>query len=116
MEAPHKIELGINPEARPGPDGAELAWRAYIRAEQERAPVRQTPAPEMGPGPEDASRERLARGTAYAEFEVQPDTGEVLVKIIDGETGKIIRTVPPDELMEAVRSGQEWTRLWRIYI
>ncbi|NPV07134.1 MAG: hypothetical protein HPY83_04105 [Anaerolineae bacterium] len=117
MDASHKVELGFHPDRRSASDAADLAWQSYIRASQERAPVREAPAGEKGAALEDAAKRRPAGGgSAYVEFEVQADTGEVLVKVIDGETGRIVRTVPPEELMEAVRSGEDWARYWRIYV
>ncbi len=114
MEATQKVSLDLRPERRVPLDGADLAWRAYIKASQERPTVEEAPEADLGPGM--AGRQRDGRSNAYAEFEVRPDTGEVLVKIIDGETGEVVRTVPADELRRSVQEGQDWTRRWRIYV
>lgn len=41
----------------------------------------------------------------YAEFEVNQDTHEVIVRIIDSESGKLVRTIPPDELAKEIVKG-----------
>jgi uncharacterized FlaG/YvyC family protein len=41
----------------------------------------------------------------YAEFEVNQETGEVLVRIIEAESGKLIWTLPPDELVKEIIKG-----------
>lgn len=41
----------------------------------------------------------------YAEFEVNQETGEVMVRIIEAESGKLIRTIPPDELVKEIIKG-----------
>lgn len=33
-------------------------------------------------------------------FEVHEGTGKMLVRVVDRETGKVIRTVPPEELLD----------------
>jgi uncharacterized FlaG/YvyC family protein len=42
----------------------------------------------------------------YAEFEINKDTREVIVRIIDGETGNLVRTIPPDELAKELIRGK----------
>jgi uncharacterized FlaG/YvyC family protein len=41
----------------------------------------------------------------YAEFEINQETREVIVRIIDAETGKLVRTIPPDELAKEIVKG-----------
>lgn len=41
----------------------------------------------------------------YAEFEVNRETREVIVRVIDAESGKLIRTIPPDELVKEIIKG-----------
>lgn len=41
----------------------------------------------------------------YVEFEINKDTHEVIVRIIEAESGKLIRTIPPDELAKEIIKG-----------
>jgi uncharacterized FlaG/YvyC family protein len=41
----------------------------------------------------------------YIEFEVNRDTRDVTVRIIDAESGKLLRTLPPDELAKEIIKG-----------
>jgi uncharacterized FlaG/YvyC family protein len=41
----------------------------------------------------------------YAEFEVNRETHEVVVRIIDVDSGKLVRTIPPDQLAEEIVKG-----------
>jgi uncharacterized FlaG/YvyC family protein len=41
----------------------------------------------------------------YAEFEVNRDTREVTVRIIDADSGKLVRTIPPEELAREIAKG-----------
>jgi len=40
-------------------------------------------------------------------FSVDPDTHTVIAKVIDGQTGKIIREIPPPELLALAKSIKE---------
>jgi len=62
--------------------------------------------PETGPAPEEM--ERMVREAAEAfpdrldirlDFEVNEETGEYVVKMMDSETGEIVRQVPPEALV-----------------
>lgn len=41
----------------------------------------------------------------YAEFEVNRETHEVIVRIIDADSGKLVRTIPPDQLAREIARG-----------
>ena len=41
----------------------------------------------------------------YAEFEINRETREVIVRIIDADTGSLVRTIPPDELAKEIANG-----------
>jgi len=41
----------------------------------------------------------------YAEFEINRETREVIVRIIEAESGKLLRTIPPDELAKEIVKG-----------
>jgi len=47
--------------------------------------------------------------TTALEFSIEEDTGTVLVKVLDKETGKVIRQMPPDELI-ALQEQMDKTR------
>lgn len=41
----------------------------------------------------------------YAEFQINRETREIIVRIVDAESGKLIRTIPPDELAKEIIKG-----------
>ncbi|MGE0826616.1 MAG: flagellar protein FlaG [Candidatus Binatia bacterium] len=40
----------------------------------------------------------------HLEFAIDKDTGERLVKVLDPETGKVIRQFPPSEILQVMKS------------
>lgn len=42
----------------------------------------------------------------YAEFSVDSETNEVVVRIIDGNSGELVRTLPPEKLVEEIAHGK----------
>lgn len=42
----------------------------------------------------------------YAEFSVDRDTHRVMVRIIDGNSGELIRTIPPENLAKELANGK----------
>ena len=107
---------GVNFETRPdrhqAMDAAEFIWRSYAKAAQ----AQPAPAPvvkaELGPGLRDSNAQRQVRqGATHAQFEVQKETGKVIVRIIDEASGDVVRTIPPDELAR-LRAGNDSTRQW----
>ncbi len=42
----------------------------------------------------------------YAEFSVDRNTHRVVVRIIDGNSGELIRTIPPEKLAKEIASGK----------
>ncbi len=42
----------------------------------------------------------------YAEFSVDHDTKRVIVRIIDGNSGELIRTIPPEDLAKEIAKGK----------
>jgi len=117
MDAIEKVRADAGLERRLAVDRAELVWRGFDRALEQRVPSEPNPRPESGPGLGDSSvEERTRRRTAYAEFEVRQETGEVIVKVVDGDRGEIIRTVPPDELNHLIQSGEGWQYPWQVLV
>jgi uncharacterized FlaG/YvyC family protein len=41
----------------------------------------------------------------YAEFEINQETRTVIVHIIDAESGKLVRTIPPEDLAKEIAKG-----------
>lgn len=80
------------------------------------APKVQVPAPGREDSPSDRGMvldgvvdemnraARVLRTTLR--FEVDDRNGELLVKVIDAESGELIRVIPPDRFMEAYLSMQ----------
>ncbi len=56
------------------------------------------------PAEEQKTGHPQARHT-YAEFEINQETREVLVRIFDAESGDLVRTIPPDELAKEIAKG-----------
>jgi uncharacterized FlaG/YvyC family protein len=54
---------------------------------------------------EEARTPTISMRHTYAEFEVSRENHEVTVRIIDGQTGKLIRTIPPEELAREIARG-----------
>jgi uncharacterized FlaG/YvyC family protein len=87
--------------------------RYWKQLAQEMPPVKknaETSLPENKPDDQEAVEEKnteakiKARHT-YAEFEINQETREVLVRIFDAENGELIRTVPPEELAKEIARG-----------
>jgi hypothetical protein len=60
---------------------------------------------ERGQPAEQARTQPTNMRYTYAEFEVSRENHEVTVRIIDGQTGKLVRTIPPDELAREIARG-----------
>ena len=65
---------------------------------QERGDSKPAPPPEPAPPIASVRRTDL-------EFEVNKDTREVIVRVIDSESGELVRTIPPDELVHELARG-----------
>ncbi len=53
----------------------------------------------------------------YAQFEVNSETHEVSVRIVDMESGEVVRTIPPDELSRLVSNHDMYRGLlleWKL--
>ncbi len=74
------------PPVETSEDTSEIVANRHGQAEEKKAP------------------RRLRR--TYAEFEVNQETRTVTVRIIDAESGKLIRTVPPEELAREIARGK----------
>ncbi|MGQ9553376.1 MAG: flagellar protein FlaG [Anaerolineae bacterium] len=117
MDVIERVNFETLPDRHQVVDAAEFVWRSYIIAAQEQKPLVPIDEAEVGPGLSNSDTERqMQRSRAHAEFEVVKKTGEVIIKIIDEASGEIVRTVPPDELAKYLRSGDNWTRRWHIYV
>lgn len=53
----------------------------------------------------EANAPKIRANHSYAEFEINKETREVIVRIIDSETGELVRTIPPDELAKELVKG-----------
>ena len=70
------------------------------------------PAPEAADPRERASRvaaelERLAPPTASLRFRVDPEAGQVVVSVVDAETGDVLRQIPSEEALAIAKSLAE---------
>jgi flagellar protein FlaG len=55
----------------------------------------------------DLLREQIGVEDIDLSFSVDRSTGMILVKVLDGKTGEIIRQIPPSELVALTRSMKE---------
>ncbi|HMQ52846.1 MAG TPA: flagellar protein FlaG [Anaerolineae bacterium] len=72
-----------------------------VDAGEESAELKDNPEPNVA---HQETPSLQARQT-YAEFEINQETREVFVRIIDADSGKLIRTLPPDKLAEEIAKG-----------
>lgn len=109
MDAIEKVHGDVSPDRRLAVDRAELVWRGFERAVEDRVPSDPIHQAAGSHALGDSSVEhRARRRMANVEFEVKSDTGEIVVKVLDSESGEVIRTVPPDELNRLIQTGENW--------
>jgi flagellar protein FlaG len=56
-------------------------------------------------------REAFQKADSHMEFSVDPDLGRVIVKIMDGESGTVIRQIPQQEILDLAKSLEAPTGL-----
>ena len=56
-------------------------------------------------------REVFQKADSRMEFSVDPDLGRVIVKIMDGESGTVIRQIPQQEVLDLAKSLETPTGL-----
>ena len=59
----------------------------------------------------DKVREVFQKIEPRLQFEVDPDLHRVIVKIMNGESGEVIRQIPPQEVLDLARNFQASTGL-----
>jgi flagellar protein FlaG len=52
----------------------------------------------------DRVREILERSDSHLQIEVDPDLQRVIVKVLDGDSGEVIRQIPPQEVIELAKN------------
>jgi len=53
----------------------------------------------------DKNQAKIKSSRTYAEFEINKETREVLVRIFDADSGELVRSIPPDELAKELVRG-----------
>ncbi len=56
-------------------------------------------------------REVFQKADPRLEFSVDQDTDRVVVKVVNGESGEVIRQIPPKEVLDLARSLEQPTGL-----
>jgi len=79
--------------------------RAGVKNAKERAPTGGTDEQKGWPAEEvkgivDALQESLNRLNERIVFSIHKETGEVVVKVVDPKTNKVIKQIPPEELLK----------------
>lgn len=59
----------------------------------------------------DKVREVFQKVEPRLQFEIDPDLHRVIVKIMNGESGEVIRQIPPQEVLDLARNFQASTGL-----
>lgn len=88
---------------------AEVVRERYWKQKAQALPTVEPGAEAAGPAkkqPEhDPDNPPIQAQRTYAEFEINRETHEVIVRVIDAESGKLVRTIPPDELAKEIIKG-----------
>jgi len=58
-----------------------------------------------------AIRQEVGGEDIRLKFSVDRPTGQIVVKVIDGKDGKVIREIPPSELLALAKSMKEFEGL-----
>jgi len=96
---------------------AEVVRDSYWKQKAQETPVveaseESSDTTQKGYDQEEATT-RAPMQRTYAEFEINRETREVIVRIIDAENGRLIRTIPPDELAKEIIKGNLYPRQLR---
>jgi len=116
MDPVQKVQLEDRPDIRQAAEAAAIAWRAYLRATQEPRPVPKAEASELGPGVQEQASKAKLQSSVHLRYEVDQEAGNVVIKVIDAETGEVLRTVPPEELARYLSQGGQWSEDLRLYL
>jgi hypothetical protein len=103
--APSVTVHGLAERATPG-----TAKQPEPKPERTPAPVadKPPPAPEAPRPTTAAKRIDLPEFRHYElSFKLNEEKGRVVVQVIDSKTGTVVRTVPPDELLNALRADPD---------
>jgi flagellar protein FlaG len=80
---------------------------ADIRSIEERVPEPQSSGSEVNKKELDQAlarvREVFQKADSRVEFSVDPELGRVIVKIMDGESGTVIRQIPQQEVLDLAK-------------
>ncbi len=82
-------------------------WKAEeIRPEGEAAPARRPELQEIEQAVKEIN-DHLQLVRRNLEFSVDRDTQRVVVKVVDAETGEVVRQIPPDAVLELAKFLRE---------
>ncbi len=98
----------IKPVARVVDDiqGQGIALAEIVRERQYKQRAQELPAVSQTDTAQEIAKKRSGTRQAYAQFEVSRDTHDVTVRIIDAQTGELIRTIPPEDLAREIAEGK----------
>jgi uncharacterized FlaG/YvyC family protein len=85
--------------------GQGIALADVMRERQYQQRAHELPAVKQTAASQKPAERRTGTRQSYAQFEVSRDTHDVTVRIIDAETGELIRTVPPEDLAREIAEG-----------
>lgn len=97
--AANVAERALAKGATPAAKRPEAPKHERTSAPREHAPVTEAPAPTPA-----AKHVELPEFRHYElSFKLNEERGRVVVQVIDSKTGSVVRTVPPEELLKALR-------------
>ncbi len=98
------------PGGRPQTQGrTEAASASQESAQNAQAELRQTAAVDrrsLNQAVNDLSK-ALGEGRTNIHFDVDDDSGQMIIKVIDTENGQTIRQLPPEEVLELAKFFEE---------
>jgi len=101
--------IGSPPASKLEERPATMAGQAAVTGPKP-APDTQAPTPGTAPGREEVSaavkklNEAMPPSAQSLEFEIDEDSKEVVVKIIDQSTREVVRQIPTEEALEMAKS------------
>lgn len=91
-----------------GTGGAESVVAATTTAGGSPAQSAPKPAPAQLKSAVGAANNAMRQANLNLEFVVDPDTQQPIIKMVDNETGQVIRQIPSEEMLAISRSIEQY--------
>jgi flagellar protein FlaG len=93
-------------QRRPQPEPAQTQAPAAPKPEQQQRDQRQVTREQLEKATEKANQ-AVKVFQDHLEFKVHEATGQVMVKIVDNNTGEVLREIPPEKLLDMAANLME---------